>query len=290
MLDKYVDDAIQRGQALQPDQAMDPMSSVADVSGSVPLNDGVVHTHSSRKLIIQSSHVPEWQIKQTLDHDGSDCFIKFSPDGRIVASGVAKSGVPNATVLLSEADQQGAYRPIQELWNSGDRPFLSVAFSSDGCRIVSTSIDDHTTFWESDQHGRFQVTQELGRLTTDAFWLSTLALLQNGQEIVVLSKAGGILHWKGSATDGVQHIGRQTQYRFVAFSPDSRWIASGPNTGKIDVWEVDSQGIFHLWPNSLREKIGKSSLMFPRGGTNSNQCNFRRTDGGSHVAAMGVRF
>ena len=74
-------------------------------------------------------------------------------------------------------------------------------------------------------------------------WLSTLALLQNGQEIVVLSKAGGILHWKANV---VQHIGRQTPYRSVAFSPDGRWIASGLNNGRVDVWEVDSQGIFHM--------------------------------------------
>ena len=44
VLDKLVDDAIQRGQALQPDQAMDLVSSVTDVSGSVRLNDLIVHT------------------------------------------------------------------------------------------------------------------------------------------------------------------------------------------------------------------------------------------------------
>jgi WD40 repeat protein len=261
VLDKPVDDIFQSGQALQPDQAMDPMSSVADVSGSVPLNDGVVHTHSSRKLII-NSHLPKWQTKQTLKHNGQGCFIKFSPDGRLVASGVANSGAPNAMVMLLEADQNGAYLPVQELWNSDARPFLSVAFSCDGCRIVSTSASGKTVFWESDQHGRFQVTQELGGITPDAFWLSTLALSQNGQEIVVLLKAGGgILHWKANATPVDQHIGRGTHYRFVAFSPDGRWIASGPNTGRIDVWKVDSQGIFHQVQQL--KKIGIS--VFPRG-------------------------
>jgi serine/threonine-protein kinase/endoribonuclease IRE1 len=43
-LEKFVDDAIQRMQVLQPDQTMDVESSVTDVSGSVRLNDLVVHT------------------------------------------------------------------------------------------------------------------------------------------------------------------------------------------------------------------------------------------------------
>jgi serine/threonine-protein kinase/endoribonuclease IRE1 len=44
VLDKLVDDAIERGQALQPDQPTDIESSVTDVSGSVRLNDLVVYT------------------------------------------------------------------------------------------------------------------------------------------------------------------------------------------------------------------------------------------------------
>ena len=115
----------------------------------------------------------------------------------------------------------------------------SVAFSPDGSKIVSGSIDDTIRLWDREGNP----IGEPFRGHEDA--VSSVAFSPDGRYIVSGSHDDTIRLWdlEGNSI-GQPFRGHEDDIRSVGFSPDSRYIVSGSNDGTVRLWQV---GDWQIW-------------------------------------------
>ena len=109
----------------------------------------------------------------------------------------------------------------------------SVAFSPDGCRIVSGSEDNNTIrVWDG------TTGSSLMTLTGHTEDVRSVAFSPDGRRIVSGSYDKTIHVWNGTTGSSLMTLTGHTDYVVsVAFSPDGRRIVSGSSDSTIRVWD-----------------------------------------------------
>lgn len=113
----------------------------------------------------------------------------------------------------------------------------SVAFSSDGMRVVSGSVDKMIRVWDAET-GKIV----LGPLEGHTNKVTSVGFSPDGRHIVSGSKDRTVRVWDaktGAAVSGPLN-GHTGQITCVAFSPDGRHIVSGSGDKTVRVWKFDS--------------------------------------------------
>jgi WD40 repeat protein len=114
------------------------------------------------------------------------------------------------------------------------RELMSVAFSPDGMRIVTGSVDGTAKVWEA-ASGKELLTLKGGH------WITAVAFSPNGQRIVTSSADQTATVWGAASGEKLLTLrGHRAPVGAVAFSPDGQWIATGSADKTARVWEADN--------------------------------------------------
>lgn len=181
-----------------------------------------------------SSPPPEARVLRT--YSGSVLCVAFSPDGKRLAScggqgkGIRPEGKPSDAIVRVWDMETGS----QLLTISGHTDtVLGLAWSPDGAYIAAGGVDQTIRIWDS-RVGvqRFMFPSKDGIVQGVAF-------SPDGTQLVGVA---GITATIWNVSDGKQlsQLRHADAIRSIAFSRDSRWMATACVEGEIRIWERKS--------------------------------------------------
>ncbi|HZO71232.1 MAG TPA: NB-ARC domain-containing protein [Ktedonobacteraceae bacterium] len=161
-----------------------------------------------------------------IDTFGSILSVAFSPDGELLAAGVA-----NGEVRLWQADSGTPWRTFQ-----GHKDWLrSVAFSPDGSIIVSGGEDYTVRLWDVNSG------QCLKTLREHTGWVYSVAFNSDRKIIASTGEDRTVRLWDVSSGECLKTLqGHSDRIWSVAFSPDGTILASGSEDRTVRLWDVSS--------------------------------------------------
>ena len=118
---------------------------------------------------------------------------------------------------------------------SAGRGVTSVAFSSDGMKIVSSSHDNSVRVWDA------STGMQLKELKGHTSWVYSVAFSSDGTQIVSGSDDNSVRVWDVSTGMELGKLKGHTRLvRSVAFSSNGMWIVSGSYDNSVRVWDVST--------------------------------------------------
>ena len=185
-------------------------------------------------------------IGQPLGGDsGSVLSVAFSPDGKMLASGMVDSTI----ILWDVASRQPIGQPLHV---SGNSSFISsVAFSPDGKTLASGSDDGTIILWD------VASPQPIGQRLSGTFAvIANVAFSPDGRTLVSGSSDENIILWDVASRQPIgQPLSGFTNYapNNVAFSPDGKTLASGKENSVI-LWNINPES----WALNACERAGRN--------------------------------
>jgi len=160
--------------------------------------------------------------------------VSFSPDGKMVVTGSSDRG--GGYLRLWDAKTGKLLRRF----DGHEDTVLSVAFSRDGKRLLTSSYDETARLWNVE-------TGELVRtFVGHDWWVWCAAFSPDEKRIVTASHDGSAMVWSvdtgepiGAPFIGHRRGGSQTPIYAVAFSPDGQLVASGGLDNRVLIWDPD---------------------------------------------------
>ena len=161
-----------------------------------------------------------------IDTFGSVLSVAFSPNGVLLAAGIA-----NGEVRLWQADSGTPWRTFQ-----GHKDWLrSVAFGPDGGIIVSGGEDYTVRLWDVNSG------QCLKTLREHTGWVYSVAFNSDGKTIASTGEDRTVRLWDISSGECLKTLqGHSDRVWSVAFSPDGKILASGSEDRTVRLWDISS--------------------------------------------------
>lgn len=266
------------------------LAHIAAASASLSLNE----TDEARRwldLAPISHRNWEWKffsanldqsVRTWPDQGGVVMSVAFSPDGRVIAQGMA-----NGEAIVRDAESGEALRTFKE----NEKALWHIAFSADGKKVVTSSSDGAARIWDAEsgkllltlKHEKTQVYS--AAFSPDGRFIATSMLsfvklwdAQSGEEIrtykghvekppvtrVTFSPDGKrlasaswdnhVIIWDVAGGKPVHKLGpgyggeEYTPFNAVVFSPDGKHLAASTATNGIWLWDSDSGEVLRKWP------------------------------------------
>jgi WD40 repeat protein len=110
---------------------------------------------------------------------------------------------------------------------------LTVAFSPDGTRLASGSMDTTVRIWDATNG------DELLALRGSAGWVRSVAFSPDGKRLAAASSDQAVHIWDAYTGEELIRLrGHGAGVRCVAFSPDGTRLASGSRDWTIRLWDT----------------------------------------------------
>ena len=197
---------------------------------------------------------------RTLDsHSGFVYTVRFSPDGKILASGGADCKIrlwntESGKIIYTLDGHQDAVTAVQ--------------FMPNGKILISAGADRTIRFWDLERK------QLLKTIEAHEQKIHALAISCDGKTIVSGSSDRSVqLRQLGTAIQQVFQ-GHQDAVLTVAISADGKTIASGSIDGTICLWGADTQQLIASFP---AHQSAVKSIVFQPSGTNFISAGWDRT-------------
>jgi eukaryotic-like serine/threonine-protein kinase len=146
--------------------------------------------------------------------------------------GMTQANMPQALSVFQEA--RAADGQIMALTGHEDR-VRSVAYSSDGARLVTTSYDKSARIWDA------ATGLEISRLVGHDDRVRSAAFSADGTRVVTGSFDKTARIWDAATgRELVRLEGQMDRVQFVAFSPDGRQVATASDDKTVRVWDASS--------------------------------------------------
>jgi WD40 repeat protein len=168
--------------------------------------------------------------------EGDKCrpvSIKFSPDGRILASGGFEK------IILWDATSGNRLTTLD-----GFATILFVAFSPDGSTLASGGSDDMVRLWD------VQSRTQRHALSGHSLGVLAVAFSPDGRTIASGSMDNTVKLWHASTGDELATLESPAAMTWLAFSPDGKTLAGGAVGKRVILWHADVER--RTWPLGLR--------------------------------------
>jgi WD40 repeat protein len=148
--------------------------------------------------------------------------VAFSPE----SGTFAVAGPHSATAVHRSTDKVILLKETRQV--------LSVAFSPDGSRIATGSVDGTVRVWD--------LAGEQLSVTLEGYQqpVHDVAFSPDGRRIVTASRDGTARVWSTSGEHLLTLVGHMTTLGSVAYSPDGTRIATTSNDGTARIWDADT--------------------------------------------------
>lgn len=155
---------------------------------------------------------------------GTVSAVAFSPDGRLLAAGIANGDIR----LWGVADGE----PLLTCRGHSDWPW-AIAFSPDGRIVASGSQDQTVRLWD------VSTGQCVLVLQGHTSWVKSVAFNCDGSLLASGSNDRAIRLWDTNTGQCLKILSEHSDWVWsVALSPDGRTLASGSGDGTIKLWDV----------------------------------------------------
>jgi WD40 repeat protein len=235
-------------------------------------SDGTVRlwnlaTHHPIGAPLHAGHIPKmtWRpISAPLTgHDSRPVSVTFSPDSKLLATGVLSvtfspdskllaTGVLSVTFspdgkLLATGGGDGTvrlwdvatHRPIGGPLTSYTGAVSSVAFSADGKTLATGNSDGTVRLWDT------ATGRQIGSLLTGHHRpVTSVAFSPDGKTLATGNSDGTVRLWDAATHRqiGKPLKGYVASVTSLAFSPDGKTLASGSLDGTVRLWNMATQG------------------------------------------------
>jgi WD40 repeat protein len=138
---------------------------------------------------------------------------------------------------------------------------LSVAFSPDGKRLASVSMDPGVRIWDV-------ATGKTERVLPNEQGFYSVAFSADGKWIAAGESWGAVVLYDAGTGEKVRTLpAANSQVRAVAFSPDGALVAGTTQPGAVTVWEVATGRVRHALPARKGNEWGYGLAFGPDGKT-----------------------
>ncbi|KAJ9628547.1 general transcription repressor [Taxawa tesnikishii (nom. ined.)] len=167
-------------------------------------------------------------LVHNLIHTSVVCCVRFSRDGRFVATGCNRS----AQIFDVESGQQIHHLQDNALAPDGDLYIRSVCFSPDGIFLATGAEDKVIRIWEINTR---QIRHEFRGHEQDIY---SLDYSSDGRYIASGSGDRTVRLWDIQNNQCIQIFTIEDGVTTVAISPDNRFLAAGSLDKSVRVWEM----------------------------------------------------
>ena len=169
------------------------------------------------------------RVKLDLSDQGL-CGGVLSPDGTHIAGGACAA---QSTLIVLDADTGQRTLTLR----GHTRPAIDLAYSPDGDRIATASIDGTAKIWDAG------TGEALHTLTGHGGWVFGVDFSPDGRLLATAGEDGTARVW--DVTSGRQLFvlsGHTGIIADVEFSPDGAGLATSSGDGTVRIWDVRPQG------------------------------------------------
>jgi WD40 repeat protein len=189
-----------------------------------PDGTGIAALDGKGNLSLLEADTGREVARDALGEAGPRWPLAWSPDGRWLA-------VPCAGPCFGLWDTRSHQLSAQ--FPGHDGAIHSVAFSTDGKRLVSAGLDRTVRVWEAET-GACQV---LRGHTDEVF---TAVFHPDGRRIASAGRDATIWLWDTATGEEVVRLPGHTNYVWsLAFSPDGKTLVSGSGDGTVRLWDTE---------------------------------------------------
>jgi glucose repression regulatory protein TUP1 len=184
----------------------------------------------------QTRRILDVDLVHTLDHTSVVCCVRFSMDGRYVATGCNRLAqifdVDNGQLVTTLSEQ-----PVDQ---EGDLYIRSVCFSPDGKYLATGAEDKVIRVWE------IAKTQIVNSFTGHEQDIYSLDFARNGRMIASGSGDRTVRLWDVESNTQMIQLVIDDGVTTVSISPDNRYVAAGSLDKSVRVWTITGEMVARL--------------------------------------------
>lgn len=172
------------------------------------------------------------QVLHTLKHGGENVnSVAFSSNGLLLATG---GNDPEGAIQIWDAATGNRIKVINAHTDNVDDEVLSVEFSQDGTRLLSSSYDNTARLWD------VATGKELRKFVGHSWWVWSASFSHKEDRIVTASHDGTVIVWDVQTGKGMPAFtGHQGPVFSAVFSPDDKHVVSAGYDRRILAWSPD---------------------------------------------------
>ncbi|MCJ1472828.1 general transcription repressor [Lambiella insularis] len=173
-------------------------------------------------------------LVHTLTHESVVCCVRFSHDGRYVATGCNRS----AQIFEVSSGRQVQCLQDDTVDKDGDLYIRSVCFSPDGKYLATGAEDKLIRVWDIATN---KIRHTFAGHDQDIY---SLDFARNGKHIASGSGDRSVRIWDIDSGREIINLQIEDGVTTVAMSPDGQYVAAGSLDKSVRVWETRS-GLIH---------------------------------------------
>jgi WD40 repeat protein len=168
-------------------------------------------------------------------HDSWVESVKFSPDGKWLASGSDASNGGEHTLMLRNLEIF-SLAPIYPALAKNAKTLYDVEFSPDSQFLAVASADNTAKVWRVSD-----LSRPLYVFSGFKKWVTDVAFSPDGQYLAAASFDHSVKIWNLKEPQSKPRVleGHQESVRALAFSPDGKWLASGDWANQVLLWSFE---------------------------------------------------